>query len=98
MMGVNATINAIDIYNLVGGDVLSAMRSGATVAATGDRLTFWQARSRPAKLWSYTRRATELLLCHQINRFETGAPLALAVLHVKPAALEDILVDMRLGR
>ncbi len=96
MMGVNATINAIDIYNLVGGDVLSAMRSGATVAATGDRLTFWQARDAALQtnLAVYPQ-GNELLLCHQINRFETGAPLALAVLHVKPAALEDILVDMR---
>lgn len=96
MMGMNATLNTVDIYNLVGGDVLSAMRSGATVVVTGDRLSFWETRSNALQtnLVIY-RQGEELLLCHQINRFETGAPLALVVFHVKVSALEELLRDMR---
>ena len=96
IMGMNATINAIDVYNLVGGDVLTARRSGATVVATGDRLSFWDARDHQLQtnLVVY-RQGDELVLCHQINRFETGSPLALVVFHVKVSALEDILSDMR---
>lgn len=96
MMGMNAAINTIEVYNLVGGDALAARRSGATVAETGDRLAFWAERdaSLQTNLVIY-RQGQELLLCHQINRFETGAPLALVVFHVKNSALEDILRDMR---
>ena len=96
IMGMDSTLNAIDIYNLVSGDVLTAMRSGATVTAAGDRLSFWTARDATLQtnLAIYPQ-GQELLLCHQINRFETGAPLALVVFHVKTSALEDILRDMR---
>ncbi len=96
MMGMNAAINTIEVYNLVGGDALAARRSGATVAETGDRLAFWTARDAALQtnLVIY-RQGQELLLCHRINRFETGAPLALVVFHVKSSALEDILRDMR---
>ena len=96
MMGMNAAINAIDVYNLVQNDALSAMRSGATVSETGDRLAFWTGRD-PSKQTSLAvyRQGAELLFCHRINRFETGAPLALVVFHVKSSALEDILQDMR---
>ena len=96
IMGMNAAINTIDLYNLVGGDVLSAMRSGAQVGRTGAQLAFWQARSAALQTnLAIYRQGDELLLCHQINRFETGAPLALMVFHVRTAALEDILRDMR---
>jgi len=96
MMGMDASINAIDLYNLVGGDALSAKRSGATVAATGDRLAFWAGRDAALQTnLAIYRQGDELLLCHRIHRFETGAPLALMVLHVRASALQEILHDMR---
>lgn len=96
IMGMNAAINTIDVYNLVGGDTLTAMRSGATVTGTGDRLAFWQGRDSALQSnLVIVRQGQELFMCHRINRFETGTPLALVVFHVKASMLEEILRDMR---
>ena len=96
IMGMNSSINAIELFNLVGGDVLTAKRSGATVAQTLDQLAFWRARDTALQTnLAMYRSQDELLGCHQINRFENGTALALVVFHVKVSALESILSDMR---
>lgn len=96
IMGMDANINAIDIYDLVNGDMLSAQRTGATIKSTGDQLSFWESCSSELQAnFAVYRQGDELVICHQINRFETGAPLLLVVFHVKIAALEEILTDMR---
>ena len=96
IMGMDSAIKTIEIFNLVGGDVLSAKRSGATVVQTQKLLDFWQARDAALQtnLALYPRQ-DELLVCHQIHRFENGTPLALVVFHVKGTILESILSDMR---
>jgi sensor histidine kinase YesM len=41
------------------------------------------------------REKEEILAVHLINRFETNTPLALAVMHLKPSALVDLMNSIR---
>ncbi len=96
MISMDANINSIEIYNLQNGTVLSAKRSGATLLETGDKLAMWRSRGEGLQTnMVLLREGSEVLAMHQINRFETNTPLALAVIRLKPSAFLDLMNNIR---
>ncbi len=96
IISMDANINSMELYNLQNDTVLTARRSGAALNETGDRLALWKSRN-PALQTNMVllREGGEILVMHQINRFETNTPLALAVIRVKPAAFVDLMNNIR---
>jgi len=88
----DVNMNSIEIYNLQNDTVLTAKRSGAMLSQTGKKLMLWEARDAGLQTnMALLRENGEILAIHQINRFETNTPLALAVMHLKPAAFLDLM-------
>jgi len=99
VVSMNADINSIEIYNLVNGQVLAAKRSGAVMEDTGNRLDKWKMRNHDLQTnVVFVRDGKEILVIHQINRFEDNSPQALMVIHIRPFELEDILADLKVSR
>jgi two-component system, sensor histidine kinase YesM len=96
IISMDANMNSIEIYNLQNGTVLTARRSGAVLSETGAKLTQWKARDMGLQTNMVLMRENgEIQLMHQINRFETNTPLALAVMRLKPAAFVDLMNNIR---
>ncbi|MEA5015589.1 MAG: sensor histidine kinase [Candidatus Limiplasma sp.] len=95
VMGMDAAIQSMELYNLQNRTVLVAQRSGAKVLPAGDGLDFWEARE-PGLQTNLAVHAREgaVLLSHQINRFEDGMPLALVVCRMRPSFLGNLLEDV----
>ena len=96
IISMDANINSMELFNLQNDTVLTARRSGAGLDSTGDRLSLWKSRD-PALQTNMVlmREDGEILVMHQINRFETNTPLALAVIRLKPAAFVDLMNNIR---
>ena len=98
-ISVNSNFNSIEIYNLVNGQVLAARRSGAVMEDTGDKLDKWNARDKTLQTnVAFIRDGKEILVIHQINRFEDNAALALIVIHMRPYEFEEILSDLKASK
>lgn len=98
VMGMDASIQSMELYNLQNQTVLAAQRSGANVLPAGDRLAFWEARGQglQTNLTVHAQEGT-VLLSHQINRFEDGTPLALVVCRMRPSFLSNLLDDVQVS-
>ena len=98
-ISVNANFNSIDIYNLVNGQVLAARRSGAVMEDTGNKLDKWNERDKTLQTnVVFIRSGKEILVIHQINRFEDNTALALIVIHMRPYEFEGILADLKASK
>ncbi|MEI8201053.1 MAG: sensor histidine kinase [Eubacteriales bacterium] len=98
-ISMNANFNSIEIYNLVNGQVLAARRSGAVMEDTGSRLEKWDTRDKRLQTnVVFIREGKEILVIHQINRFEDKTALALIVIHMRPYELEGILSDLKASK
>ena len=98
-ISVNSNFNSIEIYNLVNGQVLAARRSGAVMEDTGNKLDKWNARDKTLQTnVAFIRDGKEILVIHQINRFEDNAALALIVIHMRPYEFEEILSDLKASK
>jgi two-component system sensor histidine kinase YesM len=96
LISIDPNINSIDLYNLVTGQVLTAARSGASFGTTEGRLSHWEQREDALQTnVVFFREGKEILVCHQINRFEDNSALALIVIHLRPYELEGILADLK---
>ncbi len=96
IISMNANIHSIELYNLQNDTVLTAKRSGASLDQTENRLDIWKSRDPSLQTnMVLMRDGGDILVMHQINRFETNTPLALAVMRVKPAAFVDLLNNIR---
>lgn len=95
VMGVEADIRSMELYNLQNHTVLVAQRSGASLLPVGDRLSFWLDRepSLQTNLVIYSD-GKSVQLSHQITRFEDSAPLALLVCRMHPSFLSKLLDDV----
>ena len=92
IVSVNSNINAIELYSFTQGRVLLAERSGSAFADTGDRLERWLERDEGLQSNVVLLRSErEILLCHQMHRFETGEAYALIVIRLRPYFIQDIL-------
>lgn len=99
VINMNPNMNSIELFNLVNGQVLAARRSGAVMEDTGDRLGRWDARDPNLQTnVVFFRDGKEILVIHQMNRFEDNAALALMVIHLRPYEFEDILADLKASR
>lgn len=96
VISMDSTINSIDFYVLNQGKVLVAERSGARLEETGARLDGWYSRPPDAQTnLVFWRDGKELLVAHQITRFEDKAPMALIVMHLRPYEMQRILSDIK---
>ncbi len=96
IISMDANINSMELYNLQNDTVLTARRSGAGLSDTGSRLAYWKSRDPLLQTnMVLMQEGNEILVMHQINRFETNTPLALAVIRLKPAAFVDVMNTIR---
>lgn len=97
LISMDSNLNSMEIYNLKGGKVLVAERSGASLLDTVELPIQWD--ERQADLQSnlvFLRTEKEILILHQMHRFLDKEPYALIVMHVRPYALQDILRDIKM--
>ncbi len=96
MISMDNTINSIELYNLSKGEVLVAERDGATLQETGNRLLFWEKRSKSLQTnLAYFQQEDEILEVHEIHKFEDNTAIALMVIHLRTFEIEKILSDIK---
>ena len=96
VISMDSRINSIEIFNLSNDEVLVAERSGAQLDVKGDRLKKWQ--QRDINLQSnqvFLKDEKELMVVHQVHRFDDKQPIALVVMRLRPYQLQDILDEIK---
>lgn len=96
VISMDSRINSIEIFNLSNDEVLVAERSGAQLDVKGDRLDKWL--QRDISLQSnqvFLKDSKELMVVHQIHRFDDKQPIALVVMRLRPYQLQDILDEIK---
>lgn len=96
VISMDSRINSIEIFNLSNDEVLVAERSGAQLDVKGDRLDKWL--QRDISLQSnqiFLKDGKELMVVHQIHRFDDKQPIALVVMRLRPYQLQDILDEIK---
>ena len=96
VISMDSRINSIEIFNLSNDEVLIAERSGAQLGAKGDRLDKWM--QRDSSLQSnqvFLKDGNELMVVHQVHRFDDKQPIALVVMRLRPYQLQDILDEIK---
>ena len=91
-VSINRNINAIELYNLSRDKALIAERSSTFFTDTAGRLEQWLSRDEALQSnLVFLRSGREILLMHQMHRFENGEPYALLVLRLRAYFVQDIL-------
>lgn len=91
-VSINRNINAIELYNLSRDKALIAERSSTFFTDTAGRLEQWLSRDEALQSnLVFLRNGREILLMHQMHRFENGEPYALLVLRLRAYFVQDIL-------
>lgn len=96
VISMDSRINSIEIFNLSNDEVLVAERSGAQLDVKGDRLDKWL--QRDTNLQSnqvFLKDGKELMVVHQVHRFDDKQPIALVVMRLRPYQLQDILDEIK---
>ncbi len=96
IISVDSRMNAVEIFNLSNDEALIATRSGASLSVRGNRLSVWE--SREVTLQSnlvFLRGQNELVVAHQIHRFEDKLPIALIIFRMRPYQLQSILAEIK---
>ena len=96
VISMDSRINSIEIFNLSNDEVLVAERSGAQLDVKGDRLKKWL--QRDINLQSnqvFLKDEKELMVVHQVHRFDDKQPIALVVMRLRPYQLQDILDEIK---
>lgn len=96
VISMDSRINSIEIFNLSNDEVLVAERSGAQLDVKGDRLDKWL--QRDISLQSnqvFLKDGKELMVVHQVHRFDDKQPIALVVMRLRPYQLQDILDEIK---
>lgn len=91
-VSINKNINAIELYNLSQGKALIAERSSTYFTDTDNRLEQWLSRDEALQSnLVFLRSEREILLVHQMHRFENGEPYALLIVRLRAYFVQDIL-------
>lgn len=91
-VSINRNINAIELYSLSEGKALIAERSSTFFTDTDDRLEQWLSRNEGLQSnLVFLKSGREILLVHQMHRFENGEPYALLILRLRSYFVQDIL-------
>ena len=96
IISMDSRMNSVEIFNLSNDEALIATRSGASLSVRGDRLCVWD--SRETSLQSnlvFLRDQNELVVAHQIHRFDDKLPIALVVFRMRPYQLQRILAEIK---
>lgn len=96
IISMDSRINSIEVFNLSSEEVVVAERSGASLMERANRLYKWQ--SREDDLQSnlvFLKDEKEIMVAHQIHRFDDKRPIALIVMRMRPYQLEDILDEIK---
>jgi len=95
-MNINWEINSIEIHNIVNGQVLDVKRTGAHLYDQGRGYDVWGDRDESLQTnTAFSSDGDEMLIMHQMNRFETRTPLVVIVIRAKYSAFESLLEDMK---
>lgn len=98
VISLDMNINSIELYNLYNDTVLIAERSGSSWSTSEERLFYWKNREPTLQTnIVFSRSDKEILVTHQINRFEDSKPLALVVLHLRPYNIQDVLENIKIS-
>lgn len=96
LISMDSRINSIEIFNLSNDEVLVAERSRAQLDVRGDRLEKWQDRDQNLQSnLVFLRDGNEIMVVHQVHRFDDKQPIALVVMRLRPYQLQDILDEIK---
>lgn len=97
IVSMDKNLNSMEIINLESGKTLTAERSGASMREAGEVLEIWSGRAGGLQNnLVFYRTGKEILIFHQMHRFEDKTPYALIVMHLRPYDLQDILSDIKM--
>ncbi len=95
-MNTNREINSINVNNLVNGQLLSVKRTGAHFIDNGNGFEIWTDRDETLQTNTvFIRDKEEMVVLHQMNRFETGKPLVVIEIRLQYSAFESFLDEMK---
>lgn len=95
-ISIDSKINSIELVNLHSGEIFIALRSGTVILEKQNEQPIRSEREPGLQNnLFFMQDKEEILVIHQINRFETKAPKALIIIHLKPEALGDFLAKIK---
>lgn len=96
LISMDSRINSIEIFNLSNDEVLVAERSRAQLDVRGERLEKWQDRDQNLQSnLVFLRDGNEIMVIHQVHRFDDKQAIALVVMRLRPYQLQDILDEIK---
>lgn len=95
-ISIDSKINSIELVNLHSGEIFMALRSGTVILEKQNDQPVWSERDPNLQNnLFFMKDKNEILVIHQINRFETKTPKALIIIHLKPEALGGFLAKIK---
>jgi two-component system, sensor histidine kinase YesM len=95
-ISIDSKINSIELVNLNSGEVFIALRSGTVILEKQNDQQIWSERNPDLQNnLFFMQDNEEIVVIHQMNRFETKEPKALIVIHLKPEALGEFLAKIK---
>ncbi|MBT2730924.1 cache domain-containing protein, partial [Bacillus sp. ISL-75] len=95
-ISIDSKINSIELVNLHSGEIFMALRSGTVILEKQNDQPVWSERDPNLQNnLFFMKDKKEILVIHQINRFETKTPKALIIIHLKPEALGGFLAKIK---
>ena len=96
LISMDSRINSIEILNLSNNEVLIAERSGAQLEICGEEYDIWYNRDQDLQSnMVFLRDDNEVMVLHQIHRFDDKHPIALVVMRLRPYQLQRILDEIK---
>lgn len=96
LISMDSRINSIEIFNLSNQEALVAERSGAQLSVRGDKLEKWYERDQTLQSnMVFLRDANEVMVYHQVHRFDDKHPIAIVVMRLRPYQLQSILDEIK---
>lgn len=97
VISMDSNLNSIELYNLLGDEVLVAERSGASIQKIQNRMDHWFEREEGLQSnLVFMRSEKDIQIAHRIHRFSDKLPYALVVLHVRPFQIQDMLEEIKM--
>lgn len=98
-ISMDSTINSIELHNLNDKTVLRAERSKALFLNDAGYIEQWLARDGTGQTnLVFDREDKEIVITHQMNRFNDNTALALVVIRIRPYELQDILDEIKTNK
>lgn len=96
LISMDSRINSIEILNLSNKEVLIAERSGAQLEIRGEEYDIWYTREQDLQSnMVFLHDGNEIMVLHQIHRFDDKQPIALVVIRLRPYQLQRILDEIK---